>query len=103
MKRTTVLAMVLAACSMTGCAGGYGYGGYSYYAPTAPPPVRVEVAGVAPGPGFAWVRGYWGYRGGGYAWVPGYWGRPPRPRAVWEAGRWERRGSRYGYREGRWR
>lgn len=101
MNRSGILAIVLLAGSITGCA--YGSGGYAYYAPVPPPVPRAEVVGVAPGAGFAWVRGYWGYRGGGYAWVPGYWGRPPRPHAVWEAGRWERRGNRYGYREGRWR
>jgi len=99
MKRTGLLALALTLLSVTGCA----HGGYSYYAPVPPPPARVEVFGVAPGPGFAWVNGYWAYRGSRYAWVPGYWGRPPRARAVWETGRWERRGGRYGYREGRWR
>lgn len=101
MKRSAVLAIVLAAGSFTGCA--YGYGGYSYYAPVPPPAARVEVVGRAPGAGFVWVPGYWGYRGNAYSWVPGFWGRPPHPRAVWEPGRWERRGNRYGYREGRWR
>ena len=103
MKRMAVLAILLAGMSMTGCVGAAYAGGYSYYAPVPPPPLRVEAVGVAPGPGFAWVSGYWAYRGGGYAWVPGYWGRPPRPHAAWVPGRWERQGGRYGYREGRWR
>ncbi len=88
MQRTAILALMTVGLSVTGCAGGY-----SYYAPVPPPPVRVEAYGPAPGPGFAWVGGYWGFRGDAYAWVPGYWGRPPRPSAVWEAGRWSRAGA----------
>lgn len=45
----------------------------------APPPAQYEVAvGVAPGPGYVWAGGYWGWVGGRYAWTPGRWivGRP---------------------------
>jgi hypothetical protein len=98
MKRTLGMAVLLAAFSLAGCAGGYGY-----YASTPPPPGRFEARGVAPGPGFVWIDGYWGYNGGRYGWVPGRWDRPPRGRARWEAGRWETRRGRYYYREGRWR
>ena len=99
MKRTWMLSAVLAAISLTACAGG----GYVYYASAPPPPVRAEVFGVAPGPGFVWINGYWGYRGGAYAWVPGRWERPPRRGAAWVQGRWERHGNRWGYRDGHWR
>ncbi len=88
----------LAGLSLTGCAGGY-----AFYATAPPPPIRVEARGIAPGPGFIWIDGYWGYGGGGYAWVAGRWARPPRPRAVWVPGRWETRRGRYYYRQGRWR
>jgi len=77
--------------------------GAVYYAPGPPPPVRAEAFGAAPGPGFVWINGYWGWRGGRYDWVGGRWDRPPRPRAVWVAPRWERRGERYRFYEGRWR
>ena len=97
MKRS-FLALVLAACSLAGCASGA-----VYYANVPPPPARAEVYGVAPGPGYVWLSGYWGWRGGGYVWVPGYWRRPPRPRAVWVPGYWERHHDRYRFREGRWR
>ncbi len=97
MKRI-FLATVFAVVSMAGCSAGA-----VYYAPMAPPPPRVEAYGVAPGPGYAWVNGYWGWRGGAYAWVPGRWDRPPRPRAVWAPGYWERHGGRYRFREGHWR
>src|SRR5581483_2184509 len=82
--RRSILALTLAAgFSLTACAGSYGY----YYANTPPPPVRAEVVGVAPGPGYVWVNGYWGWRGNAYAWVPGYYAHPPRPHAVWVAPR----------------
>jgi WXXGXW repeat (2 copies) len=99
MKRTLGMVVILGGLSLAGCAGR----GYAYYASAPPPPVRVEARGVAPGAGFVWVDGYWGYRGGSYAWVPGNWARPPRPRAVWVPGRWETRRGRYYYRSGRWR
>ena len=89
----------LAAGSLTGCAGGY----VGVYARTPPPPVRVETYGPAPGPGYLWINGYWGYRGNAYVWNPGRWDRPPRGRRRWEDGRWERHGDRYRWRDGRWR
>ncbi len=98
MKRTLGIAVILGGLSLAGCAGGY-----AYYASMPPPPRRAEVRGVAPGAGFIWIDGYWGYSGGRYAWVPGYWGRPPRGRSRWEPGRWETRHGRYEYRRGRWR
>jgi hypothetical protein len=100
MRRAWLFALMLGGISATGCAGGYGY---TYYAPVAPPPVRVEAYSVAPGPGYAWINGYWGYRGSGYVWTPGRWARPPHHGSVWADGRWERHGNRWGYHEGHWR
>jgi hypothetical protein len=96
--RSSILALALATFSLVGCAGSVGY-----YAAAPPPPLRAEAIGVAPGPGFVWVNGYWGSRGSAYAWVPGYYTRPPRVRAVWVAPRWERERGRYRFHEGRWR
>ena len=98
MKRTTWLALLLGSLSLAGCAGGY-----AYYASTPPPPVRVEVRGYAPGPGFVWIDGYWVSRGGSYSWAPGRWDRPPRGRSTWATGHWENRHGRYYYRDGHWR
>jgi hypothetical protein len=97
--RKYALILALSAFSTIGCAGG----GVAYYANVPPPPLRVEAYGPAPGPGFAWVNGYWGWRGGNHVWVAGSWVRPPRPHAVWVAPRWERYGNRYRFHEGRWR
>jgi WXXGXW repeat (2 copies) len=96
--RRSILALTFSAFSLIGCAGGYGY-----YASTPPPPIRAEVVGVAPGPGYVWINGYWGWRGRSYAWVPGYYTRPPRARARWVEPRWERDHNRYRFHEGRWR
>ncbi len=92
------LALILGAISTVGCGVGV-----SYYAPAPPPPVRVEAFGTAPGLGYVWTPGYWGWNNGAYAWVPGVWVRPPHPRAVWVNGYWEHRGGRYAFHKGHWR
>jgi hypothetical protein len=100
MKSPLVLAVIMGGLSLGGCVAG---GGYAYYAPVAPPAVRVEAYGAAPGPGFIWINGYWGYRGSSHVWIPGRWERPPRGRSAWAEGRWERQGNRWAYRQGHWR
>ncbi len=99
MKRWMLAVPVLLAGLATGCAGSYHYG----YVGMAPPPPRYEAYGYAPGPGYVWINGYWGYGGGRYNWVPGRWARPPHARDRWEAGRWEHTRQGYRYYEGRWR
>jgi hypothetical protein len=44
-----------------------------------PPPPQAEMVIVRPGPGYAWVGGYYDYYRGRYYWRRGYWGRPPYP------------------------
>jgi hypothetical protein len=100
-RRWALLGVVGAALALAGCADTYGYG--NYYARTPPPPSRYERYGQAPGPGYVWINGYWGYRGNNYYWNSGRWERPPRGRHRWEDGRWENRGDRYQWREGHWR
>lgn len=92
------LILAFSAFSMVGCAGGV-----AYYANVPPPPVRAETYGTAPGPGYGWINGYWGWRGNNYAWVGGNWSRPPRAPAVWAAPYWEKYRGRYRFHEGRWR
>ena len=99
MKRWILSSLVGASLAAVGCGPSY----VGVYARTAPPPIRVETYGPAPGAGYIWINGYWGYRGNNYYWVPGRWDRPPRGRRRWEEGRWERRGDRYYWRDGRWR
>lgn len=96
--RQSLFGLLFASFTLVGCAAGVGY-----YAPSAPPPIRVEAYGAAPGPGYVWVNGYWGWRGGNYEWVRGNWVRPPHARAVWVAPRWEHDRGRYRFHEGHWR
>ena len=82
---------------------------------TNPPPGRVEVVeqgppvevvetyGVAPGPGFVWVRGFYRRDAGAYVWVPGHWVQPPGRYHRWEPGRWIHTRRGWYFREGRWR
>ncbi len=64
-----------------------------------PPPVVAYVPPVAPGPGYAWVDGYYYPVGPRYVWRPGYWARPPYRGSVWIAPRYY--GGRYYH--GYWR
>jgi hypothetical protein len=68
-----------------------------------PPPVRVGVVGVAPGPGYVWIGGYQRWNGVRYVWVPGRWVLPPRPGVVWVAPRYVRRRGTWVYYRGYWR
>lgn len=97
MKRS-LLALAFAAVTLVGCGGG----GY-YYATSEPPPLRAEYVGVAPGPGYVWINGYWGWRGNNYYWVPGRYERPPHRGSYWVAPHWERHGNHYVMRQGHWR
>lgn len=101
MKHWALLGLMGGVLTAVGCGGGPGYVGI--YARTAPPPIRVESRGPAPGQGYVWINGYWGYRGNDYVWTAGRWERPPRGRRRWEDGRWDRRGDRYVWHDGRWR
>lgn len=67
-----------------------------------PPPPRVEVIGVAPGPGFFWVPGHWRWGPQRYVWVAGHWA-PHRPGHYWVAPHWNRVGVSFHFRGGYWR
>lgn len=68
----------------------------------APPPVRVEVVPVAPGPDYAWTPGYWDWQGG-WVWMGGGWLIRPRPHAIWVGGHWGRHGRGWVWFGGHWR
>jgi hypothetical protein len=68
-----------------------------------PPAPLYETIGVAPGPGFIWVGGYYHWNGGGWVWRGGRWARPPHPGAAWVRARYEWRGGRRVYIAGFWR
>jgi len=94
-------AALLFGALLTGCAGGYGYrSGFVAYGPPAP---RYGVVGVAPGPGYVWIDGYWGWAGGRYAWEPGRWVVPPRRGAIWVRPEWRHEGRGWRFHDGHWR
>jgi hypothetical protein len=68
-----------------------------------PPPVRVGVVGVAPGPGYVWVAGYQSWNGHDYIWVAGRWVRPPRVGVVWVQPRYVHTGGTWVFYKGYWR
>jgi hypothetical protein len=76
---------------------------HSAYVRVPPPPLRAEVYGYAPGPGYVWVNGFWRWGGRRYVWAPGYWARPPRRHSQWVPGRWESSPRGYYWQRGRWR
>lgn len=73
------------------------------YARIAPPAVRVEAIGVAPGADYEWVPGYYRWDGREYLWVAGHHERRPSARAHWVAGRWRHDRNGWYFVEGRWR
>ncbi len=68
-----------------------------------PPPPLVETIGVAPGPGYFWIGGYYHWYGNRWGWVRGHYDLPPRHGAVWVGARYENRGGRRVYIRGYWR
>jgi hypothetical protein len=68
-----------------------------------PPAYREEVVGVAPGPSFFWVAGFWEWGGAEYRWVPGRWVTRPYARAVWVRGRWHSTRRGWFWTPGHWR
>ena len=68
----------------------------------APPALPVYTQPVAPGDGYLWNPGYWGYGPGGYYWVPGVWVQPPTVGYLWTPPYWGFEGGAYGFHEGYW-
>lgn len=111
------IAVSLAGVALGGCAVGYAYDlGYGYdadyvgyagpsgsvYASVAPPAPLVEVVPPQPGPGYAWINGYWGWDGQRYVWNRGSWGLPPGPGYAWQPYGWVAAGPGYRFVPGRW-
>ena len=82
------LALTLAATSLLSACivvpvGGRHRGHDGYYADeggqgavvVAAPPPQVEVIGLAPGPGYIWISGFWNAMGGRQVWIGGHWQR----------------------------
>ena len=81
-------AMFLSACSASARVA---------YAPFPPPPLRVEVMGVSPGPDYIWCDGYWDWENNAYIWIPGRWALRPFAGAIWFRGGWYHHTFHRGY------
>ncbi|HPO19624.1 MAG TPA: YXWGXW repeat-containing protein, partial [Rubrivivax sp.] len=68
----------------------------------APPPLPLYVQPLAPGPGYLWTPGYWGWSAGGYYWIPGTWVLPPTVGLLWTPGWWGWAGGGYRWHAGYW-
>jgi WXXGXW repeat (2 copies) len=67
-----------------------------------PPALPVYAQPIAPGPGYLWTPGYWGWNDdGGYYWVPGTWVVAPVG-MLWTPGYWGFAGGFYGWHGGYW-
>lgn len=67
-----------------------------------PPAPIVEYVPVSPYPGYVWIGGFWGWRGGWY-WNAGHYARPPARGAEWVSGGWVRGARGWSWHGGRWR
>ncbi len=67
----------------------------------APPPLRVEVITVQPGPHHVWVAGYWKWSSINYTWIEGRWVKAKANR-TWVPGNWKRMGSFWAWTRGHW-
>lgn len=97
-RAIAVAASVLVAACVVVPADGYYAGSPVMVAPPAPPP---EVIGVAPGPGFIWIGGFWNWVGNRHVWIGGHW-ESNRPGYVWSPHRWYRDGPGWRRDPGRW-
>ena len=73
------------------------------YVDRAPPAAYNEVVTVAPGPGYVWVGGYYGWSGRDYLWNRGYWSLPARGYTTRNPGYWHRDGRGHYWVAGNWR
>ena len=67
-----------------------------------PPPLRYEARPPIPGPGYAWVDGYYEPFEGHYRWHAGYWNRPPYAGAYWMHPHWDHYPDGWHMHEGYW-
>jgi hypothetical protein len=67
-----------------------------------PPALPFYAQPIAPGPGYLWTPGYWGWNDdGGYYWVPGTWVVAPIG-MLWTPGYWGWGGGFYAWHPGYW-
>jgi len=79
---------------------GLSIGGPEIVVRTQPPPERVEVVPMNPGPGYIWIRGHWAWRHERWDWINGHWDRVTSPGYTWIPGQWVARGNGWVWIEG---
>jgi hypothetical protein len=105
MKLTSLSLFVLALgaaplASQAGVDIGINIGGPEVIVRSQPPPERYESVGIAPGPGYVFIRGHWGWRHDRWEWIGGRWDLPSQPCRVWISGQWVARGGGWVWAEG---
>ena len=100
-SKAALAALLLGPLALTGCVVTPAHVYVGGTIAVAPPAPLVEVQGVAPGPGYVWIGGYWNWVGGRHVWVPGAW-RLGRPGYHWAAHHWVYAGGGWRLEQGRW-
>jgi hypothetical protein len=100
-RKTVLLPLLSTLVIATACASGPPPG--QVYIVDRPPPERVEVIPVAPGPSYVWVAGYWSRDRQSWNWVPGRWVSPESRYRAWAPGHWARSRRGWYYIDGHWR
>jgi hypothetical protein len=75
--------------------------GFHAWSSHAPPAARFEERGRAPGAGYLWAPGYYGWNGRAHTWNGGRW-YAPRAGYEYAGPSWHNYRGRWGYRPGRW-
>jgi hypothetical protein len=102
-SRLSLLVLACAAAPVASYAGfdiGINIGGPEVVIRSQPPPDRYEDVGIAPGPGYVFIRGHWAWRHDRWDWVSGRWELPAQRGAVWVSGQWVARGGGWVWVEG---
>ncbi len=68
----------------------------------APPELPVYEQPMAPGDGYLWTPGYWGWANDDYYWIPGTWVMPPQVGFLWTPGYWGWGGAGFMFNDGYW-
>jgi len=68
----------------------------------APPEMPVYEQPMAPGDGYLWTPGYWGWANDDYYWIPGTWVMPPQVGFLWTPGYWGWGGGGFLFNAGYW-
>jgi hypothetical protein len=93
MKKVLSICLAAFVLLLASCEGAY----YVTDQPVEP----VYVHPGAPGPGYIWIDGEWGWSGGRYVYRNGYWAHP-RPGYSWHRGYWDHGARGYRWHRGGW-